>query len=81
MAVLINFVTKKMPSSELLAPLRGPLTRLGLISQECFNELFVKYNYSNAACLKAFLSKGLGFAIVAGGDHDKGSMKAILSYS
>ena len=53
-------------AQNMLGQLRGPLTKMGLISQECFNELFVKFNFQHQVCLKAFISKGLGFAIVAG---------------
>jgi len=37
-----------------------------VMSSLCYDELFIKFNFMHAACLKATLSKCLGYAIVAG---------------
>lgn len=52
--------------SQALLPLKDPLVKMGLLSPQCFNELFLKFNFGAQECLKAFLSKGLGYGIVAG---------------
>ena len=52
--------------SKLFLPLRPYLLQLGLVTPDCFNELFVKLNYSHESCAKALVSKGLGVGIVAG---------------
>ncbi|KAL8177028.1 UNVERIFIED_CONTAM: Mannose-P-dolichol utilization defect 1 protein [Gekko kuhli] len=37
-----------------------------LLPENCFDELFLRFNFLHIPCLKILISKGLGFAIVAG---------------
>ncbi|XP_042329457.1 mannose-P-dolichol utilization defect 1 protein [Sceloporus undulatus] len=37
-----------------------------ILPQPCFHELILRLNFLHIPCLKIFISKGLGFAIVAG---------------
>lgn len=37
-----------------------------LVPEPCFEEFFVKLNFFHAVCLRVVLSKGLGYAIIAG---------------
>ncbi|XP_023947456.2 mannose-P-dolichol utilization defect 1 protein homolog [Bicyclus anynana] len=39
---------------------------LSVLSEKCYNEFFVRYNFLDEPCLKATLSKGLGIGIIAG---------------
>ncbi|KAJ2944565.1 hypothetical protein O0L34_g3915 [Tuta absoluta] len=39
---------------------------LSVLSEKCYNEYFVKYNFLDEPCFKASLSKGLGIGIIAG---------------
>ena len=73
LTVLISFCLVSSPvaphavkMSQVFLPLRPYMLKFGLVSPDCFNELFVKFNYENVSCGKAFLSKGLGMGIVAG---------------
>ena len=50
----------------LMASLRSLFLSLGLLSPECFESLIVQMNLSNTACLKMFISRGLGVGIIAG---------------
>jgi len=50
--------------SLLLEPV-GRLLRGWFVSEECFTTLFVNANLFDQMCLKAFISKGLGFAMTA----------------
>ena len=52
--------------SSAFLPAKKYLVQYGLMSPECFNELLVKFNFAHSACLKAVISKALGFAIVLG---------------
>ncbi len=52
--------------AKLFIPLREHILNLGLLSNECFNELLVKFNLSHSECVRAAVSKGLGLGIVAG---------------
>lgn len=36
------------------------------LTESCYNEFFVTYNFLNVSCLKQGLSKGLGFGIIVG---------------
>ncbi|XP_076059764.1 mannose-P-dolichol utilization defect 1 protein homolog [Oratosquilla oratoria] len=37
-----------------------------VLTEACYDEFFIKFNFLHAPCLKAAVSKGLGLAIVAG---------------
>ncbi|KAJ1519924.1 hypothetical protein ONE63_004161 [Megalurothrips usitatus] len=37
-----------------------------VLTPQCYDEFFVYYNFFNVPCLKAALSKGLGYGIIAG---------------
>ncbi|KAI9599011.1 hypothetical protein BDF19DRAFT_429818 [Syncephalis fuscata] len=50
---------------DLPAVLRDPI--VALITPTCYTELFLKFNFANADCIKLLMSKGLGLALVAGG--------------
>ncbi|XP_028035877.1 mannose-P-dolichol utilization defect 1 protein homolog [Bombyx mandarina] len=39
---------------------------LGVLSQKCYNEYFLKYNFLDVPCFKSTLSKGLGIGIILG---------------
>ena len=39
---------------------------LTVLSETCYNEYFMKYNFLDVPCFKATLSKGLGIGIIAG---------------
>ncbi|XP_034826155.1 mannose-P-dolichol utilization defect 1 protein homolog [Maniola hyperantus] len=39
---------------------------LSVLSEKCYNEYFMKYNFLDEPCFKATLSKGLGIGIIAG---------------
>ena len=43
----------------------GLLLRGWFVTEECFTTLFVEANLFDQMCLKAFISKGLGFAMTA----------------
>ncbi|XP_041968122.1 mannose-P-dolichol utilization defect 1 protein homolog [Aricia agestis] len=37
-----------------------------LLTEKCYNEYFIKFNFLDEPCFKSTLSKGLGFGIIAG---------------
>ncbi|XP_077299190.1 mannose-P-dolichol utilization defect 1 protein homolog [Arctopsyche grandis] len=37
-----------------------------LLSEQCYDEYFVKFNFLDESCLKSTISKGLGMSIIAG---------------
>ncbi|XP_050685555.1 mannose-P-dolichol utilization defect 1 protein homolog [Leptidea sinapis] len=39
---------------------------LSVLTQQCYDEYFVKYNFFDELCFKSTLSKGLGIGIIAG---------------
>lgn len=39
---------------------------LSLMTEQCYQEFFIKFNFLNLVCLKALISKAVGFAIIAG---------------
>ncbi|KAG6444029.1 mannose-P-dolichol utilization defect 1 protein homolog [Manduca sexta] len=39
---------------------------LSVLSEKCYDEYFIDYNFFDASCFKATLSKGLGIGIIAG---------------
>lgn len=39
---------------------------LSVMTEQCYQEFFIKLNLLNVVCLKALISKGLGIAIIAG---------------
>ncbi|CAK1549677.1 unnamed protein product [Leptosia nina] len=39
---------------------------LSVLSEKCYSEYFVKYNFLDEPCFKSTLSKGLGIGIIAG---------------
>ncbi|KPJ11887.1 Mannose-P-dolichol utilization defect 1 protein-like [Papilio machaon] len=39
---------------------------LSILSQKCYDEYFLKYNFLDVPCFKSTLSKGLGIGIIAG---------------
>ncbi|XP_047544455.1 mannose-P-dolichol utilization defect 1 protein homolog [Vanessa atalanta] len=39
---------------------------LSILSEKCYSEYFVKYNFLDEPCFKTTLSKGLGIGIIAG---------------
>ncbi|CAH3841770.1 mannose-P-dolichol utilization defect 1 protein homolog [Pieris brassicae] len=39
---------------------------ISLLTEKCFNEYFLKYNFLDVPCFKSSLSKGLGIGIIAG---------------
>jgi len=51
---------------DLIERLRDLIFYLGLMTPTCFEEIVVKLNIANTACLKSTLSKVLGFGIVVG---------------
>lgn len=53
-------------AADLVELLRDLVFYLGLMPPACFEDLVVRLDFSNAACLKLAVSKGLGLAIVVG---------------
>jgi mannose-P-dolichol utilization defect protein 1 len=37
-----------------------------IMTQKCFEEIFIEYNFTNFDCYKMVLSKCLGYSIIAG---------------
>ncbi|XP_077171656.1 mannose-P-dolichol utilization defect 1 protein [Paroedura picta] len=53
------------PAKMASVALRGLLVP-HLLPERCYDELFLRFNFLHIPCLKILISKGLGFAIVAG---------------
>jgi len=55
-----------LKQNDLINLLREGVLGANLMTTKCFEDLVVKGNLQNMECMKAFLSKGLGLAIVVG---------------